>query len=196
MTLAPFEDDEVLEQPRAVFVERAHLDRAAGAAARRQKAVPVGDGAGADILHLRGLRGGRARNREGDDAAAVDEQDPPDRAPEEQLAATVVERRVPVHQLRKRQRAQRPAQHVRQHIGGSLAPLPLPIGEVFAFRRLDALERRDLDTLLRGETGGGGRRRAIGLESRPTPAGRSRAPRDRSAVRERAQRAPSAGAAC
>ena len=39
------EDDEVLEQPRAIFVERPHLDGAAGAAARRQEAVAVGDGA-------------------------------------------------------------------------------------------------------------------------------------------------------
>ena len=46
VALAALEDDEVLEQPRAVFVERPHLDRAAGAAAGRQEAVAVGDGAG------------------------------------------------------------------------------------------------------------------------------------------------------
>ena len=44
--LAALEDDEVLEQPRAVFVERAHLDGAPGAAAGRQEAVAVGDRAG------------------------------------------------------------------------------------------------------------------------------------------------------
>ena len=51
--LAALENDEVLEQPRAIFVERSHLDRAAGAAAGRQEAVAVGDRAGRDILHLR-----------------------------------------------------------------------------------------------------------------------------------------------
>ena len=47
VALAALEDDEVLEQPRAVLVERSHLDRAAGAAAGRQEAVAVGDRAGA-----------------------------------------------------------------------------------------------------------------------------------------------------
>ena len=51
--LAVIEHDEVLGQPRLVFVEAAHLDRPAGAAARRQKAMAVGDGAGLDVLHLR-----------------------------------------------------------------------------------------------------------------------------------------------
>ena len=45
VALAALEDDEVLEQPRAVLVERPHFDRAPGAAARRQEPVPVGDGA-------------------------------------------------------------------------------------------------------------------------------------------------------
>ena len=45
--LAALEDDEVLEQPGAILVERADLDRAAGAAARRQEAVAVGHRAGA-----------------------------------------------------------------------------------------------------------------------------------------------------
>jgi hypothetical protein len=54
--LAALEDDEVLEKPRAIFVERADLDRASGPAARREKTVSVGDGAGRDVLHLAGLR--------------------------------------------------------------------------------------------------------------------------------------------
>ena len=36
------EDDEVLEQPRPILVERPHLDGAAGAPAGRQEAVAVG----------------------------------------------------------------------------------------------------------------------------------------------------------
>ena len=42
LALAAIEDDEVLEQPRLVVVERLDLDRAAGAAARRQEAMAVG----------------------------------------------------------------------------------------------------------------------------------------------------------
>ena len=45
---------------RAVLVERAHLDRAARAAARREEAVAVGDGAGRDVLDLAALRRRRA----------------------------------------------------------------------------------------------------------------------------------------
>ena len=103
----------------------AHLDRAAGPAAGRQEAVAVGDRAGRDVLHLRRLRRRRARDRERHDAAAVDEQDPADRTAEQQLAAAVVEHRVPVHRFRKRQRAQRAAEHVGQHVDRRLAALPL-----------------------------------------------------------------------
>ena len=42
VALAALEDDEVLEQPRAVLVERPDLDRPAGASARRQEPVAVG----------------------------------------------------------------------------------------------------------------------------------------------------------
>ena len=60
--LAALEDDEVLEQARAVLVERAHLDRAAGPAAGREEPVAVGDRAGRDVLHLRALRARRPRD--------------------------------------------------------------------------------------------------------------------------------------
>ena len=43
--LGVIEDHEMLGQPRLVFVEAADLDRPAGAAAGREEAVPVGQGA-------------------------------------------------------------------------------------------------------------------------------------------------------
>ena len=54
--LGVLEHDEVLGQPRLVFVEAADLDRPAGATARRQKAVPVGQRAGLDVLDQRSRR--------------------------------------------------------------------------------------------------------------------------------------------
>ena len=51
VALAPLDNDEVLEQPGLVFVERPDLDGAAGAAAGRQEAVPVGDRPRRDVLH-------------------------------------------------------------------------------------------------------------------------------------------------
>src|SRR5205807_9847699 len=56
VTVAPRQDDEILEQPRTIFVERPDLDRPARAPARREKAMAVGDGAGRDVLHLTGQR--------------------------------------------------------------------------------------------------------------------------------------------
>ena len=53
VALAALEDDEILGQALAVIVEALDLDRAAGAAARGQEAVAVGDRAGADVLHQR-----------------------------------------------------------------------------------------------------------------------------------------------
>ena len=60
--LRVIEDDEVLGEPRAVLVEAADLDRAAGAAARRQEAMAVGQRAGLDVLHQR-TGGVRRRGR-------------------------------------------------------------------------------------------------------------------------------------
>ena len=56
LALAAIEDDEVLEQPRLVVLERLDLDRAAGAAARRQEPMAVGVRTRADVLHRRSLR--------------------------------------------------------------------------------------------------------------------------------------------
>ena len=141
----------------------AHLDGAAGAAARRQEAMAVGDRARRHVLHLAGLRRRRARDRERHDAAAVDEQDPADRPAEQQLAAAVVEHRVPVHQLRERQPAQRAAEHVRQHVDRRLAALLLPEGEV---RALSASRRARAPTP----------RRPASRQSRRRPASACRRP--------------------
>ena len=139
--LAAFEHDEVLEQPRLVLVEGAHLDGAARASARREKPVAVGDRAGRDVLHRAALGARRARDPERHDAAAVGEEQPADRTAEQQLAPAVVEHRVPVHQLREREAAQRAAQHRRQHVHRRLAALLPAEREVVALGRLDALER-------------------------------------------------------
>ena len=60
--LGVIEDDEVLGQPRLVLLEAADLDRAAGAAARREEAMAVGQRARLDVLHLR-AGGVRRRGR-------------------------------------------------------------------------------------------------------------------------------------
>ena len=61
--LGVLEHDEVLGELRLVLVEAADLDRAAGAAARREKPVAVGQRARLDVLHLRsGGAGDAARS--------------------------------------------------------------------------------------------------------------------------------------
>ena len=109
--LGVLEDDEVLLEARLVFVEAADLDRAAGPAARRQEAMAVGQRARLDVLHQRtgGVR--RAADGEGNDTAAIEEQQPANRPAEDELAPPVVERRVPLHLLGKRQVAQHRAEH-------------------------------------------------------------------------------------
>src|SRR5207247_10050936 len=97
--------------------------RASGPAARRQKPVTVGDGAGRDLLHLRGLRRGGAHDRERNDTAAVDEQHPANGTAEQQLASSVVDGRIPPHQLRKRESAKSPAEDVGKDIDRGPAAL-------------------------------------------------------------------------
>ena len=166
MPLGALENHEVLEQPRAVLIEGSHFDRAPCPAARRQKPVAVRRRAGRHFLHLTGLRGRLARNREWNDPSAVQKQDPADRPSEEQLAAPVLEQRVPAHQLRERQAAQDGAEHPRQDVHGSLAALLPPEGQVCPFRSFHAFDRRDIHPLLRREAGASWRRRAVGLEAR------------------------------
>ncbi len=162
--LAALEDHEILEQPRTILVERSHLDGAPRAAARRQEAMAVGDRARRHVLHLAGLRRRRPGDGERHDAPAVQEQHPANRPAEQQLAAAVLEHRVPVHGLRERQRAQRAAENGGQHVDRCLAALPPAEREVLALRRVQALERRHLDALLGRKAGRGGRRRPVRLE--------------------------------
>ena len=166
VSLRAFEDDEILQQPRAVFVERSHFDRASRPAARREEAVAVRDGTRRHVLHLPGLRRGCARDVEGHDAPAVQKQDPANRPPEQQLALAVLERCVPAHRLRKREPAERPRQDVRQHVDRRPATLTFAERQVLPFGRLNALERRDVDGVLGREADGGRRRGAVRLERR------------------------------
>ena len=80
--------------------------------------------------------------------------------------------------------AQHAGQHLGQHVDRGLAALMLAHGDVFALRRLDALDLIFGGALLLDEARAGRRERAIGVECRRTPAARSRALRDRSAARE------------
>ena len=125
----------MLGQPRAVVVEGPDLDRAAGASARRQEAMPVGDRAGRHVLHQRARSVRRAADGERHDAAAVEKQQPADRPSEQQLALAVVEHRVPVHLLGKRQVAQHAGEQLGQRVHGALAAHALALGEVGPLRR-------------------------------------------------------------
>ena len=87
LALFAIEQHEVLRQLRAIVGDAPHLQRAAGAAAAGEHAMPVGHRAGAHFLHHRRLREHAAAHDERHDAAAVQEQDPADRPPEQQLAA-------------------------------------------------------------------------------------------------------------
>ena len=149
---AALEDDEVLEQPGAVLVERSHLDRAARAAARRQEPVAVGDGAGRDVLHLAGLRRGRARDRERHDAAAVQNSiqrigRPNSRSP--RPSSSIASQCIAFGKLTARAACRASTSGSTSTVG--LAALPPAEREVLALRRLDALERADVDALLRRE---------------------------------------------
>ena len=122
--------------------KRAHLDGAAGAPARREEPMAVGDGPRRDVLHARARRDGQARDRERHDAAAVEEQQPPDRPAEDELALAVLELGVPVHRLRERQVAQHLDEHVRQRVDRRLAAVPLRVREVLAARRVELDDAR------------------------------------------------------
>ena len=115
---------------------------------------------------------------------------------------------IPPHLLREREVSQQPAGHVREHIDGGLAALPDPIGQIRAFRRLEPLERGDVDAvLLRKPDGrrsrftirlerGGDRRPAdhlfeIGLALGQLGHARRQPPRGAVALRRRLRREPS-----
>jgi hypothetical protein len=162
--LGVLEDDEVLLEARLVLFEAADLDRAAGPAARRQETMAVGQRARLDVLHQRA--GGVRRPADGEwhDAAAIEEQQPADRAAEHELAAPVVERRVPLHLLGKGQIPEHAAEHRRQRVDGALAALPLEERQVLALGRLRASKLVDRHALLPGEADGRRRRLTVGAE--------------------------------
>ena len=76
------------------------------------------------------------------------------------------ERRVPSHLLRERHAAQHAGQHLGQHIDRGVAALVLAHADVFALRRLDALDLIFGHALLLGEAGAGRRQRAVRAECR------------------------------
>src|SRR5262245_61454836 len=123
LTLAAIQDDEVLEQPRLVIVERLHLDGATSASARREEAMAVGVRAGADVLDQWTLRHLGPADDEGDDAPAVQKDQPPDRSREDEVALPVLEVRVPSHLLGKCQVTKQPAHDVGKDVDSSLAAL-------------------------------------------------------------------------
>ena len=151
LALAAVEDDEVLEQPLLVVVERLDLDRAARPAAGRLEAVAVGVRPGADVLHRRTLCLLRPPDDERDDASAVEQHEPANGTGEDKVALAVLEVRVPAHLLREREVAQDAAHDVGQHVDRGLATLLHAVREVFAFRCLRALEGSDVDAVFARE---------------------------------------------
>ena len=160
------EDDEVLGQPGLILVEAANLDRSAGAAARRQEPVAVGQRTRFDVLDLGSGGAGGSADRERHDAPAIEEEQPADGTAEQQLAAAVLELRVPVHLLGERQIAQQAGEDVGQRVNGAAAALVLLIGEVFALGRLRARQLLERHALLLGEAERRGRRLAVLPEGR------------------------------
>ncbi len=124
VALASLQQDEALDELRAVLLERPDLDGAArrgrswpGTDDRRSapRSAPPGPSAGLGRLD--------SEDGERDDAPAVQEQDPPDRSPEEQFAAAIVEPGVPAHLLRERHVAQHAGQRLGQHVDRRVAAL-------------------------------------------------------------------------
>ena len=179
-----------------VVVERAHLHCASGPAARRQKAVAVGDGRRHDFLHRGRLGKLGAPNGERHDAPAVEVENPANRPSEQQIALPVLEVRVPVHRLRKAERSQRRRQHVGQHVDRRLAALMLAEAQIGALRvspRARAGRRRRCSCARSPPPPGSARRRR---RTPRRPAGRSAALRGRSAARRSSRCGRSAAGAC
>ncbi len=156
------EDHEVLEEPRLVVVERLDLHGAPRAAARGQEAVAVGHGGRPHLLDERRLRQLGAADLEGHDAAAVQEQQPADRAPEGEIAPAVVQVGVPAHVPRERQSAEQARHHGGERVHGGPPPLSPAVGEIPAARRVGLLEIGDLHAVLPREAQRGGGRLPVG----------------------------------
>jgi hypothetical protein len=159
-------DDEMLRQSRRILVEAPHFDRAPRAAARREEPMTVGQRARFDVEHLRSRRAGCAADGERDHAAAVEKQQPANRAAEQKLPPAVVELRVPVHLFGKRQIAQQADEQLGQRVDRALAALTLLIGEVFAFRGLEPGQAVERHPLLLGKSEPCRRRVSVGTNRR------------------------------
>ena len=126
--------------------------------------MPVGDGAGAHVLHARATARRRSRRMSyGHDAAAVEEQQPAHRTAEVKLALPVLELRVPVHRLREREIAQQ----ARQARRAARRPMARPRWRLRTARYLPfgvsiSLERVGLDADLAREADGRRRELPIG----------------------------------
>ena len=166
VALGAIEHHEVLREALAVVVEVLDLHGAARPATGGQEAMAVGDAPALISWTRVVLRQRRPRDRERHDAAAVEIQDPANRAAERQLAVAVVQRRVPPHLLRERHAAQHTGEHLGQHIHRGAPTLVLAHADVFALRRLDALDLIVGHALLLREAGAGRRELAVRAECR------------------------------
>ena len=128
------EDNEMFGQLGLILVEAANLDRAAGAAARGQKPMAVGQRSGLDVLDLRARGAWHTADGVRHDAAAIQKQQPANRPPEQQLATPVVEPGVPVHLLGEREIAKQAREDVGQRIDGTSPALVLLERQVLALR--------------------------------------------------------------
>ncbi len=160
------EDHEVLRQSRLIFLEAAHLDRAPGPATRREEPMTVGQRTRFDIEDLRAGRIGGATDGEGNDAAAVQKEQPPNGSAEQQLAPSIVEFCVPMHLFRERQIPQHCSEEFREDIDRALSSLTPVIREVLPFRRRHARQILEGHALLLRKAQRRGRWLAIGAESR------------------------------
>ena len=142
LAFGAIKDDEVLEQAGLVVVEGLDLDRPPCAATRRQEAVAIGVGARADVLNRGALRQLGPANDERHDAAAIQEDQPPDWTRKRQVALSVLEIRIPPHLLRERHVAKQCRHEIGQDVNGRLSALAHTIGEIRSLRRLLAFECR------------------------------------------------------
>ncbi len=126
--------------------------------------MSVRHGAGRHILDARARRRRLPRDRERDDAPAVEEQEPANRTAEEQLALLVGQLRVPVHLFREREIAQEHGEDLGQHVDGRAPANPAVIREVFAARRVGLHERVEIRAELARKPQPGGRRMPLRVE--------------------------------
>src|SRR3954452_19403300 len=132
------EHNEVLRQAGLVLFKAAYFDRSSRATAGGEKPMPVGQRAGLDVEDLLSGRVGGASYGERDDAPAVQKQQPSNRPAEQQLAAPIVQLRVPVHLLGKGQVSKQPTEQIGQRVYGALSALTFVVREVLALGRRHA----------------------------------------------------------